>query len=481
MKKMSLRRKRKIRNLITISILTLVVFGSTAFAWFIGMRTVSVTSFDVKIAATDALLLSFDGETWDTNVSITQANLDTVSYVGHTNSWGGTGLIPLSSVGEMDVSESRMMLYEKASLTATTGGYRLMASRVDNTGADEQDGYVVFDLFIHNFSGDQYIAALEELDEEAIYLTTNSAVAVALDGVANTGIENSVRVAFAQIGRVIGTTTDAATITGITCNDDGEGNPTIVGAVTGICRTAQIWEPNDTDHVANAISWYDTSCQARTGVSTYSGVGTCGAVANGTAYDTYAIKTEITSANAVDIYDGADYNTYAGSAAFLDPYDCFTDTEKDLTSTNRPTFMTLAPNSITKVRVYIYIEGQDVDNYDFASIGKKISVNFGFTKERYTEDDVNYVGPDLSPAYDTTNPVITLLGDAETTHTQGTAYTDAGATAADNIDGDITANIVVGGDTVDNTTAVGTYYITYDVEDSGGNHATQVIRTVTVE
>ena len=53
--------------------------------------------------------------------------------------------------------------------------------------------------------------------------------------------------------------------------------------------------------------------------------------------------------------------------------------------------MTLAPNSITKVRIYVYIEGQDVDNYDFASIGKE-TVKFGFTKERFTEDDFNYEG-----------------------------------------------------------------------------------------
>ena len=72
---------------------------------------------------------------------------------------------------------------------------------------------------------------------------------------------------------------------------------------------------------------------------------------------------------------------------------------KNLTSTERPTFMKLAPNSITKVRVYIWIEGQDVDNYDFASLGRKISVNFGFTKERYTEDDIDYEGPstDITP------------------------------------------------------------------------------------
>ena len=58
--------------------------------------------------------------------------------------------------------------------------------------------------------------------------------------------------------------------------------------------------------------------------------------------------------------------------------------------------MTLAPNSITKVRVYIWIEGQDIDNYNFANIENSIiSVNFGFTKERYTEDTMGgYDGPD---------------------------------------------------------------------------------------
>ena len=71
---------------------------------------------------------------------------------------------------------------------------------------------------------------------------------------------------------------------------------------------------------------------------------------------------------------------------------------------NRPTFITLAPNSITKVRVYIYIEGQDVDNYDFASLGKKISVAFGFTKERFYGEDIDYngeapYGPDLNEKF----------------------------------------------------------------------------------
>lgn len=76
-------------------------------------------------------------------------------------------------------------------------------------------------------------------------------------------------------------------------------------------------------------------------------------------------------------------------------------------------------------------------------------------------------------------PVITLVGDATVTVTAGDAYTDAGATAQDVEDGDLTAQIAVGGDAVD-TDTVGTYIITYNVTDSDGNPAAEVTRTVTV-
>ena len=483
MQKQNKRRSKRVRNLIAVCSLTAVVLSVSTYAWFIGMRTVNVSSFDVEIASTDSLLLSLDGESWDTTVNISQATLDEASYANHTNSWGGEGLFPVSTIGEMDTAASRMKLFEKASLTTTPGGYRLLASRVHNyeQGNLEQDGYVAFDLFVKNFSGTQYIKTLDELDEEAIYLTTDSAVSVAADGVANTGIENSVRVAFAQIGRVSGITTDAAAITGINCAPDVEGLPSIEGELTGICRTAQIWEPNDTKHVVNAISWYDTSCKKRIDLDvtkTASYNGSCGIVANDIAYPTYAVSKDISSADNVDIYDGAAYNTYAESSSLV-PYSYFTDTMKIKTGTERPTFMTFAPNSITKVRIYIYIEGQDVDNYDFASIGKKIAVKFGFTKERFTEDDINYIGPDLTPGTDTTKPVITLLGDASTVIAVGSTYNDAGATALDDIDGNITTKIRTNNPV--NTALAGTYTVTYSVSDWAGNYAAQITRTVIVE
>ena len=76
-------------------------------------------------------------------------------------------------------------------------------------------------------------------------------------------------------------------------------------------------------------------------------------------------------------------------------------------------------------------------------------------------------------------PTITVTGGDETVEC-GSTYTDKGTTADDIEDGNLTEDIVVGGDTVDTSTP-GTYVITYDVPDSAGNNALQKLRTVTVE
>ena len=107
---------------------------------------------------------------------------------------------------------------------------------------------------------------------------------------------------------------------------------------------------------------------------------------------------------------------------------------KDTEGTSRPAFMTLAPNSVTKVRVYIWIEGQDIDNYDFASLGHAISVNFGFTKERFTEGDVSY--DDLKVAatgvYEAGKRYYSKSGNTYTLLVAGTDYQ-----VGDTISGDI--------------------------------------------
>jgi poly(3-hydroxybutyrate) depolymerase len=79
---------------------------------------------------------------------------------------------------------------------------------------------------------------------------------------------------------------------------------------------------------------------------------------------------------------------------------------------------------------------------------------------------------------DTITPVITLVGSSNISLTAGENYTDAGATATDNVDGDITANIMVSG-SVD-TSIAGTYILSFNVVDAAGNAADTVMRTVVV-
>jgi len=78
---------------------------------------------------------------------------------------------------------------------------------------------------------------------------------------------------------------------------------------------------------------------------------------------------------------------------------------------------------------------------------------------------------------DTTAPVITLKGDNPMPVTLNGTYTEPGATANDNKDGDLTSSIVTSG-TV-NVNLKGAYTITYTVSDAAGNTGTAT-RTVNV-
>jgi len=80
---------------------------------------------------------------------------------------------------------------------------------------------------------------------------------------------------------------------------------------------------------------------------------------------------------------------------------------------------------------------------------------------------------------DTTAPEITLLGDAEVSLLAGNSYSDAGATASDSFEGDLTSQIVTVNPVDTNTPE--TYVVTYDVSDGAGNAATPVTRTVIVQ
>ncbi|HHD78235.1 MAG TPA: DUF5011 domain-containing protein [Epsilonproteobacteria bacterium] len=79
---------------------------------------------------------------------------------------------------------------------------------------------------------------------------------------------------------------------------------------------------------------------------------------------------------------------------------------------------------------------------------------------------------------DTTPPEITLLGESNVTLNVGDVYVDAGATALDDKDGNLTTYIIIENNV--DTSNAGSYVVTYNVSDAAQNMALEVNRTVVV-
>lgn len=114
---------------------------------------------------------------------------------------------------------------------------------------------------------------------------------------------------------------------------------------------------------------------------------------------------------------------------------------------------------------------------DTATLGAK-TVTYAFTDSVGSATSVvRTVNVVAVGGVDTTAPVITVTGANPVSVTQGTPYIDAGATALDNVDGDITASIVTTNPV--NTTVLGAQTVTYNVSDAAGNPSSAT-RTVNV-
>ena len=269
-KTISKRNRKKILYLFFLMGLTSGLLITSTYAWFIGLSTATVNTFELNVTSGDQLELSLDANTWSDTLTITEAGIVTAGYEGNKNHASGTnGLVPVSTAGELNKTVGRLKLFSKSSLTGTAGGYRLLSDAISNE-VEEQDGYLVFDLFIRNGTGVDYIQEYNELDDEDIYLSKNSSVVSAPSGgssVDDYGIANSVRVAFMQIGRIAANGSSKADVVGITCSDDSAKKITNLcnkGTTTsdnGQSKTWNIWEPNDGLHDSHLISHFNRLCK----------------------------------------------------------------------------------------------------------------------------------------------------------------------------------------------------------------------------
>ena len=415
-KKQDKKRQRRIEKIMLSIGITSVVFIVASYAWFIGTTEIAVSEFELSVKSSEGLTISLDGISFNNTIEISEDKVTTEvvkTYATHKNHWvGAEGLIPISTVGEINEKASVLNLYSKTSITSLNGGYKLRTDLIGNVIEEEnggskkytiseQDGYVVFDMFIKNQSGSGYIKEYDQTEDEGIYLINDSAVTLVSAGadsqplVGGDGIENSIRLAFMQIGRV-NSNDDGTGAQAITCTDDtkitglcNKGDPVDTNDPAGVGITWNIWEPNDVAHNDDSIQHFSKICKKRTNDNTYDG--SCDELKSGEYFYTYAANSAITSTDNINIYDGI--NGYNNISEKLTKFNYYTDSEKISSGSDRIEFFYLAPNSITKIRVYIYLEGQDVDNYDLGIIGKKISISFGFTKDKFdTLEDIQQPG-----------------------------------------------------------------------------------------
>lgn len=301
------KRKTSLKSAILLLLLMAILLVTSSYAWFTANQTVTISSLQVNVKASNGLQISTDGKTWKS--IITQEDIK-AGYAGNTNNIP-TEMAPVSTIGT--VTDGKLDMYYGSVTTNPAGDFILTAEK----DADDKGHYIVFDVFL------KVDAATD------VYMTEESKVEYA--GTNTQGLENAARVGFVIEGNTAATS-GITTITGLSL-------------ATG---TAKIWEPNYDTHSDLAITNAETN------------YGLTGLKATGeNALTYYGVKAAITAANNVAIKQvGTPAEDYFSA---VDPV-----LKTVNGSTARPKFDTLAAG-ITKVRIYMWVEGQDVDCENGAS------------------------------------------------------------------------------------------------------------------
>ena len=326
----SLKKRRVLLSLLMIC-LTGVVLSTSTYAWFTANKQVTVSDINVTVAASNGIQVSVDGATWKTVISnkdITDAHL---TYEGATNQLptGTNALSPVSTIGAVNAENGFVNMFSGDIASDEHGNYILTASAATEENRSSGD-YIAFDLFVQ---------VNEETD---VYLTSDSKVVASGT---STGIQNASRVAFVlsdpvAIGSAIGD---------------------IQAAKADADSTVVIWEPNNDAHtaaaVANAISNYGVSEANIT-----EGTGNA-------ALGYYGVKAIIGEEALLPL--NSDSETYVEAVT-----PAISTATTGISSEAYEQVFTLNPG-ITKVRVYMWLEGQDVDCENNASGGSAtFSVQF---------------------------------------------------------------------------------------------------------
>ena len=333
MTKMRIRRFRLLYLLI-LFLFTSIMFSTSTYAWFTSNRVVTINTINVHVAASGGIEISADGTNWKSIIlpeDITSVHATT--YPTSVNQIPYQ-MEPVSTGKDIDTSNGYLKMFYGLTDSNATGEYVLTSTRVTETEGNGQnsDGkYIAFDLFF------------KVANDTTLYLTNNSKVEYLNE--MGKGIANAVRIAFVNEGTVP-TGTDLYTI------------QRLRGATSA---TTYIWEPNYDVHSSSAVS----NARDVYGITTTQ---TGGALLR---YD--GVINEISKTDNITLREA---NSTSHPSLFKTVNVDYS-TVKDFTG-NREVFT--LQGGITKIRIYMWIEGQDVDcennaSYDDIQFNIQLTVN----------------------------------------------------------------------------------------------------------
>ncbi len=396
MKKRKQKSLKKIRMLFLLLILTAVIMITATYAWFSTQKEVEVTGMRLNVEVAESMQISLDGEKWVQSIEIKDMRQfygsysDTSTHQANpiTEDDGNTNyvpkeLLPVSTAGEVASGKLQFVqgVVTNGETTKLTGITACSEDDLTKTAeistrqeGDKNHPYMVFDMYLRNISAKT--TGQDDLKLNAgskVYVNTATTDDTEQEGkgVADTGLEYSARVGMIVYGNTVSVTaTDTA---------DATVAEQIRGLTAKDTDVAAIWEPNNLNHTT-----YVVSNNGR------------GITSTSQAVTTYGIKSAVATAATKEIADvnsTTDTNLVAVNT-FKPAYTLANGTNEATVITNTAgANVGLAPNQISKVRVYIWLEGQDPDCIDLASTGDKLSIDLKLTKDGTNLTDKNtYTG-----------------------------------------------------------------------------------------
>ena len=359
------KKKSEMNAMFFIILLALVIFIISTYAWFSTQRNVSITNLNGTVEVAEGLEISLDAENWSNGLVLgdEEGQLDIIddAYEGNHNI-KPTEMLPVSTLGLVGSNRTDLlMLRGTLNNSVQLNNIQAMNEKETNSEMTTYPGYFAFDVFLKNSSRQDDI-------DDVLQLNYDSSLEIMETEKSTTGLQNTARVAFAKYAGTSDTMADAATILKETAGIGVGGSPVYITDVA-------IWEPNSNDHVDYVVQNNNKVTGA-------------GASFNETTQmDTYALTDNSVGQSIADIYkwDGTErlvqkQNVLQTTKTSTEDYSIAEGVQNLVSTSDGTTDFGIAPNKICRLRIYVWLEGQDVDCINYASHGGGVKVNIGLVK-----------------------------------------------------------------------------------------------------